>query len=137
MMRIRSVDVLGANAYAYQPRWNPAERREFLQKAEQKWELPDGCFMAQGRPNKVLVRENLGSLSHFCRKLTTLLNPATQFVKRSMFEQRPRQSIRRGYGILNRKVDAHPAYWGHGVRGVSDAEQPGSRPLAQTIDGNR
>ena len=85
-MRVGSVNVLRPNAETYQPRWNPAERRELLQKAQQKWELPDGCFMAQGRPNKMLVRENLGSLSHFCRKLTTLLNAATQFVKRSMFE---------------------------------------------------
>jgi hypothetical protein len=86
MMRVRSVDVLGANAYAYQPRWNPAERREFLQKAEQKWELPEGCLMPQGRPNKMLVRENLDSLGHFGGKLAALLNAATQFVKRSMFE---------------------------------------------------
>ena len=86
MMRIRSVDVLGANAYAYQPRWNPTERRELLQKAQQQWELPDGCLMPQGRPNKMLVRENLDSLGHFGGKLATLLNAATQFVKRSMFE---------------------------------------------------
>ena len=85
-MRIRRVDVLRPYTEAYQSRWNPAERREPLQKAQQQWELPHGCFMAQGRSNKMLVRENLGSLSHFCRKLTTLLNAATQFVKRSMFE---------------------------------------------------
>ena len=85
-MCVRRVDVLGANAYAYQPRWNPAELREFLQKAEQKRELPDGCLMPQGRPNKMLVRENLGSLSDFCWKLAALLNAATRFIKRSVFE---------------------------------------------------
>ena len=85
-MRVRRVNMLRSDTEAYQSRWNPAERREPLQKAQQKRELPDGCLVPQGRPNKMLVRENLDSLGHFGGKLAALLNAATQFVKRSMFE---------------------------------------------------
>ena len=45
-MRIRGVDVLGANAYAYQSRRNPAEHRELLQEAQQQGKLLDGRVMA-------------------------------------------------------------------------------------------
>jgi hypothetical protein len=40
------MDVLGASAYTYDSRRNPAKRRKLLQKAQQQRKLPDGRFMA-------------------------------------------------------------------------------------------
>ena len=73
-----------------------------FQEAQAQRKLLYGLFMAQGRPNEVLVREELGRLGHFGRKLAALLNGATRFVKRSVGEQGLRESVCGGHGILNR-----------------------------------
>jgi hypothetical protein len=78
--------------------------------------------MAQGWPNKILVDEHLTCLSGHRWKLAAFLNAATEFVKRSAIEERLRQGVCGGDGILNREVDAHASDWGHGMRGVADAE---------------
>jgi hypothetical protein len=77
---VRGADVFRPNAKAYQPGRNSAEHGKLFQETQRQWELLYGVFMAQGRPNEVLVREELGRLGDFCRKLTALLNGSTQFV---------------------------------------------------------
>ena len=80
MTGVRGVDVFWANAQTYQSGWNSAEHGKLFQEAQRQWEFLYGLFMAQSRPNEVLVREELGRLGDFCWKLTALLNGSTQFV---------------------------------------------------------
>ena len=42
-----------------------------------------------------------------------------------------------GYGVLQGDVDADAADGGHGVGGVSDAEQAGGGPLLEAVDSGR
>jgi hypothetical protein len=102
VMGIRGVDVFWPHADADCSGWNPAQHRELLQQTEEQRELLDGRFVTEGRPDEIFVDEDLGGLSHPGGKLAALLNGAARFVKRSVGEQRLRQRVRGGHGILNR-----------------------------------
>ena len=45
-----------------------------------------------------------------------------------------REQVCRRDGVLNSKVDSHPARRGHDVRRVADAKQSLAAPILQTID---
>jgi hypothetical protein len=54
--------------------WNPAQRRESLQKPQWQRHPAKLYFLAQCRTNKAFVSENLRSLSHIRRKLAAALH---------------------------------------------------------------
>jgi hypothetical protein len=101
-MGVRGVDMFWAHADADCSGWNSAQQRELLQETEEQGELLDGRFVTQGWPDEIFVDEDLGGLSDLGGKLAALLNSAARFVKRCVGEQRLRQRVRGGHGILNR-----------------------------------
>src|ERR1700728_4539685 len=104
--------------------------------ADDDLELPRGMQRAGVAEEmlKTVVSVDLKALGDAGGEVAALLNAGEESVGDAMFAQRAAEEIGRGDRILNSEIDADSASGRHGVRGVSDAEQPGAMPMLQTID---
>jgi hypothetical protein len=87
-------------------------------------------------PVENAVREDLHTLCLVNRSLTVPLDLLEVFGGEVACAKRFAEQARSGDSILNGDVDTDAAYRGHGVGGVSDAEQAGKGPALKVVDLN-
>ena len=118
------------------PSGNPAEERNQRQQPDCEGRR-EFVRTAEDTLDDSILNHELHSLRHAGRPLTPLLNPLNVLGCQSPRTERRGQQIRRRDRILNRQVDPDTTDWGHRMRGIADAEETRTIPLAQPVDLNR
>jgi hypothetical protein len=80
------------------------------------------------------VGEDLKTLCHPRGIFAAFLHLVELFVNRCAMRKRLPQNIRGSDRILNREIYAHAADRRHRMRGIADAQKPGSRPVPEAIN---
>ena len=102
------------------------------QEAQWPWSI-QRTRLPQDRLDDTILNDQLQALRHPGRPITSLLHLPELVKRHSPFAQRRGQKIRCRHGILNREVDPDTSDGRHGMRRVTDAEQPRPRPMLQPI----
>ncbi len=79
-------------------------------------------MVAQSGAKQPLVCENLKPLGHARRKFPPTLNLTKLIFAGGAAQQRLRQNVRGGNGILDREIDSDPSHRRHRVSAVPDAQ---------------
>jgi hypothetical protein len=128
-------NVLRPNSQTDKPSGNPTQDwkspEEFERPGERKLRAA-----GEDTADDSILNENLQSLGRFGGKVSSLLNSTKIFLVDCIGVEGLGQNVRGSDGILNGKVDSNSTDRGHGVRRIADAEQAGTIPPTQSIDGD-
>ncbi len=125
-------DVLGLEAYAYESCGELLEAGDGGEELEEEWGLY-GAGVAEDSVED-FVGEDLYALGVVDGALAVVLDAGEVVGCSGSGEEGFGEDVGGGYGVLQRDVDADAADGGHGVGGVSDAEQAGRGPLLEAVD---
>jgi hypothetical protein len=82
------------------------------------------------------MEKYLQTLSRAGRKHAPFLNPLQMIGSHHPRPQRLAENVRRGYRVLDGKIDTHAAQGRHGMRRVTDAKQTWTMPMIESVKRN-
>ncbi len=127
--------MIGAETHANDAGRNSAKRRKQVQQSELPWQL-ERFGAAEHAPNDSILNRDLQSLRGDSGKRTAFLNGPKVFGRRHPDSKFRTENVGGGDGVLNGEIDSNAADGRHSVSSVSNAQQPGTRPILQPVDGD-
>ncbi len=91
----------------------------------------------QHSSNHVVLYRHLQSLCGSRGKASALLDCVKLALGGASSQKYFAEQVGRRHGVLNCQIDSHTADRRHGMRRVTNAQEPGPVPLQKPVDGNR